>query len=311
MIEAVGPIILLIGLGVFVAWRGLLPPEGVGHVSNLTFRLFIPALLFYTMSHADLSALAWQVPVAYFSATVLLFVAYLVWQTAHGRSRQEAIVRSLGVTFPNTVMLGIPVVTVAYGQPGLTALLPILALNALFMLGGPSVLIEAAGQGGRTGRYSGLAGALLTIRRAVLHPFVIAILAGLVWSSLHLPLPPAIDKVLSMMSAAAPPICLVVLGASLAQQFSARSLSQALPESAIKLLLHPALVWGIGHFVVGLESVELAVVTVLGAIAAGANVVLFAHRYQVAIGQVSAVAASTTALGLLTLPIVLWLVRPA
>lgn len=310
MIEAVAPIILLIGLGVFVAWRELLPPEGIGHVSNLTFRLFIPALLFYAMSHADLSVLAWQVPVAYFSATVLLFVAYLAWQTARGRSRPEAIVRSLGVTFPNTVMLGIPVVTVAYGQPGLTALLPILALNALIMMGGPSVLIEAIGRAGRTGRYSGLAGVLLTVRQAVLHPFVIAILVGLLWSLLHLPLPPAIDKALSMMSAAAPPICLVVLGASLAQQFSVKSLSQALPESGIKLILHPALVWAVGYFVVGLEPIELAVVTVLGATAAGANVVLFAHRYQVAISQVSGVAASTTALGLLTLPIVLWLVRP-
>jgi len=308
MIAAVAPIIVLIGVGVFVAWRQLLPPEGIGHVSNLTFRVFIPALLFYAMSHADLSALAWQVPVAYFSATLMLFAAYLVWQLAHGRGRQEAIVRSLGVSFPNTVMLGIPVVTVAYGQPGLTALLPILALNSLIMLGGPGVLIEATG---RSGRYNGLAGALLTVRRAVLHPLVMAIIAGLVWSALQVPLPPALDLALSMMSAAAPPICLVVLGASLADQFSIRSVSGALPESAIKLLVHPALVWGVGYFLVGLGSVELAVVTVLGAIAAGANVVLFAHRYQVAIGQVSAVAASTTALGLLTLPIVLWLVQPA
>ncbi|MFK7964309.1 MAG: AEC family transporter [Burkholderiaceae bacterium] len=308
MIEAVAPIILLIGLGVVVAWRELLTSEGVGHVSNLTFRVFIPALLFHAMSHANLSALAWQVPLAYFSATVLLFLAYFFWQVWRGRSRQEAIVRSLGVTFPNTVMLGIPVVTVAYGQAGLTALLPILALNALIMLGGPSVLIEASAA--RSGRYSGLAGALLTVRRAVLHPFVLAILAGLLWSGLQLPLPASLDKALAMMSAAAPPICLVVLGASLADQFSAKSVSQALPESAIKLLIHPALVWVVGYFVVGLESVELAVVTVLGAIAAGANVVLFAHRYQVAIGQVSAVTASTTALGLLTLPVVLLLVRP-
>jgi len=186
-------------------------------------------------------------------------------------------------------------------------LFPFRALNARIMLGGPSVVVEASG---RSGRYSGLAGALLTLRRAVMHPFVMAIFAGLLWSAIGLPMPFAIDKALSMMSAAAPPVCLIVLGASLAAQFSARALTGALPESAIKLLLHPAMVWCVGYFLVGLESVELAVVTVLGAVAAGANVVLFAHRYQVAIGQVSAVAASTTALGLLTLPVVLWLVRP-
>lgn len=308
MIEAVAPIVLLIGLGGVVAWRQLLPPEGISHVSNLTFRLFIPALLFYAMARANLQELRWEVPLAYFGATAALFGGYFFWLKHRRHDRREAIVRSLAITFPNTVMLGIPVVTVAYGQAGLTSLLPILALNSLIMLGGPSVLIE---YGGRSGRHSGLSGALLAIRRAVFHPFVVAIMAGLVWSSSGFEFPKAIDSCLVMMSAAASPLCLVVLGASLIQQFSPALLRQSMLESFIKLFVHPALVWLIGYFLVGLEGVPLAVVTVQAAVATGANVVLFAHRYQVAVGQVSAVAASTTALGLLTLPVVLWLVGSA
>ncbi|MGH1357407.1 MAG: AEC family transporter [Burkholderiaceae bacterium] len=307
MIDAVAPIILLIGLGVLVAWRELLPADGIGHVSNLTFRVFIPALLFYSMARADLALLQWDVPLAYFGATVALFLAAQAGLRLRGLDRKEAIARSMGMTFPNTVMLGIPVITLAYGQPGLASLLPILALNSLIMLGGPSIMIES---GERSNRHGRLWGVVTTVQRALLHPFVVAIMVGLAWSSTGWSLPGAIDQSLSMMSAAATPMCLVVLGASLAQQFELPMLRHSMLESLVKLLVHPLLVWLVGRYLVGLEPVPLAVVTVLGATSTGANVVLFAHRYQVAIGRVSAVAATTTALGVASLPIILWLFGP-
>ena len=307
MIDAVAPIILLIGLGVLVARRQWLPADGIGQVSNLTFRVFIPALLFYSMARADLALLKWDVPLAYFGATVAMFAAMQVVLRMRGLDRKEAITRSMGVTFPNTVMLGIPVITLAYGQPGLASLLPILALNSLIMLGGPSIQIESGERAGRQGRWGG---AVSNVQRALLHPFVVAIMVGLLWSMTGWPLPGAINQALSMMTAAATPLCLVVLGASLAEQFELPMVRRALPESMIKLIVHPLLVWLVGRYLIGLEPIPLAVVTVLGATSTGANVVLFAHRYQVAIGRVSAVAATTTALGVATLPLVLWLLGP-
>ncbi len=307
MIDAVVPIILLIGLGVVVAWRRLLSSEGVRHVSDLTFQVFIPTLLFYAMARTEFDQVRWSIALAYFVPTVAMYLGYQAWLRARGASWPESIVRSMGISYPNSVMLTIPVVTVAFGQDGMRDMVPVLMLNSLILLAGPSVLIETVtNRGGRDLRSR----IMLPLRRAVLHPFVLALVAGMVWSGSGLMLPAQVDHVLQIISGAASPLCLIVLGASLAQQFEPAMVPASLGETLLKLVLHPALVWATGFFVIGLPPLALAVVTLIAATATGANTVLFAHRYQAAIGQISAVAASSTALGLLSLPVVMWLVRP-
>src|SRR5690606_9839821 len=133
------------------------------------------------------------------------------------------------------------------------------------------------------------------------------ILAGLAWSAAGYSLPRMIEAPLGMLGAAAPPLCLVLLGASLGQLELRRGLRRAVALSALKGFVHPLLAWTIGRFVFELPPLPLAVATVTAALPIGANVYLFAQRYGSGAGQASAAIALSTMLSAFTLPWLLYL----
>jgi hypothetical protein len=75
--------------------------------------------------------------------------------------------------------------------------------------------------------------------------------------------------------------------------------------AVVKNLVHPALVAGVG-LALGLGGVPLAVMVVTSSLPIGANVFLFSQRYGVAEDLVTASVVVSTALALLTVPLVLW-----
>ena len=81
-----------------------------------------------------------------------------------------------------------------------------------------------------------------TVRQIVIHPVVLPVLAGLAWNAGGVALPAVIDQTLESLSAAAVPLCLVLLDVSLAQHGVRGALASALRGSLVKLVLVPALV---------------------------------------------------------------------
>jgi predicted permease len=75
----------------------------------------------------------------------------------------------------------------------------------------------------------------------------------------------------------------------------------------LKNVGYPLLMWAIGRYAYGLEGLSLAIVTVTAALPMGANVFLFAQRYQVAQGEITAAVAVSTVAGVVTLTGVLLL----
>ncbi|MBN9427986.1 MAG: AEC family transporter [Burkholderiales bacterium] len=318
--EIVLPVILIIVVGFAAAKLQVISGAGVQSLFDATFLIFTPALLFGAMARVDVAHLSPGAAFSYYLATVPLFAAALVAQRWRGRSVSTATVRSLGVVFSNTVMLGIPLVRMLYGETGLAFLLTIIAVHALIFLTAATLAIEldeAARNRGETGaatdagssRRELLSHLARVARAALLHPVVLPILAGLAWALLGLPLPVPIDKALATMGTASSPLCLMLLGASLAQFDLRRGLAAAAALTAFKSLLHPLLVWSVGRFVLQLDALPLAVATLTAALPIGANVYLFAQRYQAEVGVISAGVMMSTLFSGLSLPVVLILLR--
>ena len=155
------------------------------------FLVLAPALLFRTMTQVRLEQLTLRPLVAYFGAAILVFAAMLALR---GFSRRTAVL-ALAATFSNTVMIGIPLVTLAFGPDGLLHLLPLVSVHALILLTLATVVLELAvqreqhGAGGAPQRRIAHA-VLLAGRNALLHPVPLPILAGVLFglSGLALPL---------------------------------------------------------------------------------------------------------------------------
>ena len=309
VLTALFPVVLLIGLGFLAARRGWIGASAVKELSSLVFIVLTPALLFRTMSRVQLTDLDFAPVLAYFIGVGLLFAATLL---TCGFNRRAAVL-ALATTFSNTVMIGIPIVGLAYGEAGLVTLFTLYTVHTVLLLTLATVVLElavareAAGRDTASRRPLGRT-VLGAVRNALIHPVPLPIIAGLLFAQSGLVLPDLVDKPLQMLGQALGPMALLLVGAALAQSPLGRQLRGALTLATVKNLLHPALVAAAG-LLLGLGGLPLAVMVVTAALPIGANVFLFSQRYQVAEELVTAGVGVSTVLALLSLPLVMALAQ--
>jgi malonate transporter len=275
VLDVVLPVYALIAVGWAALRFGALDAADVARVTDFTFLTFVPAQLFHAMARTDFGALSPGVPLAYFASTLSLF-AIVVAVRRRSVPTTRAAVEGLAGAFGNTVMIGLPLVKLGWGDTALAMLLSIVALHSLLLLTGATLVLELAAAGG-----SPLRGAANALRASLTHPVILPILLGAGWSALGAPLPKAADATLGLLAAASSPLCLVLLGASLGRDGLAAGLRPALGLAALKLVALPALAAVLGRWVFELPPLALTVVVLTAALPIGANVFLFAQRYRV------------------------------
>jgi predicted permease len=217
-------------------------------------------------------------------------------------------VRAISARIGNTLQVGIPMASAVFGEAGLGIHITVVSLHALILLIVTTVLVEldlardrARGTDGES-----LARTLATtVRATVIHPVVLPVLAGLGWNALGLPLPPVMDEVLVLLGSAVVPLCLVLIGMSLAYYGLQGRARSGAAIAAVKLLVSPALVLGVAHWGFGLDGLPLAVLVMLGALPVGSNALIFAQRYGTLQSEVTAAIVFSTLGFVLTAP--LWL----
>ena len=308
VITSLLPVVLLIAMGYISGRAGWIRSEASKDLSNLVFMVLTPALLFRTMSTVHVEQLNFKPVAMYFVAAALLFAAMLLWQ---GATRRAAVL-ALAATFSNTVMIGVPLVSLAYGEAGLVMLFTLISVHALVLLTLATVVLElavareqAASDTGAP-RHMALT-VLAAMRNGIIHPVPLPILVGLAFAQTGLVIPALLDKPLLLLSNAFGPIALVLVGVTLTQVRVGEHLLAALRLALIKNLAFPALV-ALLSWSFGLSGLALSVMIVAASMPIGANVFLFSQRYEVAQELVTASVAVSTVLALLTVSLVMaWL----
>lgn len=306
-------IMLIVALGWVVGrlrWLGDEAADPARVLSNAAFFLFSPALFFRTTARIDLAHLPWAILAAFFGPVVAVMLGVYAWQRVMRERRGLPVaapaVRAIAATFGNSVQIGIPLAAGLFGDVGLGLHLTIVSVHALALLLVCTALVELDLARARAEPGAGLTPVLLgTLRNAVLHPVVLPVLLGLGWNALGLPLPEAADEVLRVLGSAVVPLCLTLIGMSLAYLGLPKSLHGAIVTSLIKLLLQPALALVVAHWGFGLHGLPLAVLVMLAALPAGSNAMMFAQRYRALEAEVTAANVLTTLAFVLTAP--LWL----
>ncbi len=304
LLSIIFPVFGLIAIGYIAGRFKVFGDQGVGTLTQATFVVFMPPLLFRAMATVDLAHLSVLPVLAYFSSAVALMLALAFILRAQERDWIKAVIRAFTASFSNTVLLGIPIVQLAFGERGLAILLMIVALHALILLTLATVLIEIQ-QSRLKGAASLTTIALQTGHNAIIHPVVLPIILGLLWGATDATLPAPIDATLKLLGQAGPPASLVLLGASLVAYGVRDQWRTTLLLTSVKLVALPALVYSMGHFMFKLDNTVLGVITVAAGLPAGANSFLLAQRYQTAVGEASATIALSTALGAVTLSVLL------
>ena len=250
-------------------------------LGNAAFYLFVPALLFRSTVRLDFETLPWRTVAAFFGPALLFIGAVYAWQRHRQASPVAApTVRAISASFGNSVQLGIPMAAALFGEAGLAIHITLVSLHALILLTALTVLVEIDLARAQTRRAAFGSTVLTTVRNTVLHPVMLPVLAGLAWNFTGLGLTPVADEALAALGSAVVPVCLVLIGITLAYYGVKGQLRDAIVTSVLKLMVLPALVLATAHWGFGLDGLALSVVVLMAALPTGSNALIFAQRYD-------------------------------
>jgi predicted permease len=306
VIASVAPIFGLILLGLAAArlrWVSDFAGKGV---TEFTFIIAMPALLFRSIVKADLGQTEPLLLLAAYFATVGVTwaIATLASAALLRRTPAEGAVFAMTASYGNIVLLGIPIALSAFGeQVAPTAAIVVsmhvatLWLAACFHL----ALVERQ----RTE-------SLLQLLRSVVvefsrNPIVVAIVVGALWRATGFGLDASIDRALAMLAQAGVPCALFAVGFGLRAFRLGGEASALLVSLALKNLVMPVLAWVLTIHVFGLSPLPAIVITLFAAMPTGTATYLFASRYGLATETTSASVALSTGVSMVTLPIALLL----
>jgi len=299
------PVVLLITIGFVAGKAKLIRGEAVRDLSNLVFLVLTQALLFRTMSTVHIERLDFKSVALYYAVAAALFIALLLMQGLNSRSA----VLALAAIFSNTLMIGVPLVSLAYGEAGLVQLFTLISMHALVLLTFATVVLELLvaheeAQAGKAAPRHMLVTVAQAMKNAVIHPVPLPIIAGLLYAQTGWGLHPVVERPLKLLGDAFGPVALVLVGVTLAHASIGAQLKGALVISLLKTVLHPVLMVAAG-WAFGLRGMPLGVMVVAASLPVGANVFLFSQRYRKAEDTVTASVAVSTAFALLSVSLVM------
>jgi malonate transporter len=306
VLTSVVPLFAVVFVGWFAGRARFLSEAGVRALVAFVFNFAMPPFLFRLMAGTDLAAIAqWAFVGAYALGALVMFVigsaaAALLFRLPPA----GLIIQGFGSAFANGVLLGLPLLLWLFGEQGAVPALLIITLDVI-LFGIVTLLLEVTHSRQAAHRVVGQ-----TMRAIAVNPIIMATFFGIMLGLTGAALPEVVDRTLEFIGQAAPPTALFALGATLSLRKVAGNLGPAGVMVALKLFLHPLVVWLLVTQVIVLEPFWANAAVIFAAGPVGANVFIFAQHYEAGVEAASSAIVISTALALLTISALLLILRP-
>jgi predicted permease len=305
------PFFALVLAGYLAAHRHVLPESAIPGLNAFVLYFALPCLLFRFGAGTPIFELLNPVVLGVYLASALLIVFVTVavtWRAPVGL--KDAAFGALVAAFPNTGFMGVPLLVALLGPAAAGPVISVV-LADLFVT---SSLCIALAQAGDVAGHGARAGATRALRGALSNPLPWAIALGAVFSVAGWSLPGPADTVVRMLADSATPVALFAIGAVLhrAGQHAHTRTPPALylPVAAIKLIVHPALVFLLAGSAMAaglpITAFQATVLTLAAALPSASNVSLLAERYGADNGRIARIIMSSTALAFFTFSLLAW-----
>jgi malonate transporter and related proteins len=303
VLGAAFPVFALIACGVLAGRFRLITPGSSEALNRFVYTFALPAMLFVAVYRGSLDELLGSgsfllgVVVATLGTALVGFaLSFFVWRARAA----ESVLRALNASFANTGYLGIPLVSVAYGESAaLPAALATVATNIVsFALAIVCLELLADPRGGGVGR--ALAG---VARSPLIWPIALAVLV--VALDVKVPLP--VERFAGLLAAAAGPCALFAIGLFVSQLSIREGLRASWPSAALKLVLHPLLMAALALYVLSIDPFWAKIAIVCASLPLGATAFVLAQRYRLLEAETSTGAVVSTAASVLTVSAIMFL----
>ena len=323
------PFFALVLLGWLGARTRVLPASAIPGLNAYVLYFALPCMLFRFGSSLPLARLADPSLLALYLAAAIVVIAVTVAMTLRRRGDErsgvdlrDAAFGALVAAFPNAGFMGVPLLVALLGEaaagPVIGAIVVDLVVTSTvcLALAQSHVLRADTGSGTTASEEQGLLrGAVLSLRSALTNPLPWAIAAGAGFAATGLALPAPVAQIVRMLGDSATPVALFTIGAVLfraGQHIHTRTPpARYLPVALVKLVLHPALVYGGGTAAAALGApvppFGLMVLTLTAALPSASSVALLAERYGADNGRIARIVMASTALAFATFSAAAWL----
>jgi malonate transporter and related proteins len=297
---AVLPVFGLVACGYLAGRFHIVTQASSQALNQFVYAFALPAMLFVAVYRGSLEEiLSGAFLLAVIAATVgTALTGFVLSYFANGASPAESTMRALNASFANTGYLGIPLVTVAYGErAALPAALATVATNFVsFALA--IVCLELFVNPHRGGVRRALKGVIMS---PLIWPIFLAIL--LVGLQVKIPLPA--ERFATLLAAAAGPCALFAIGLFVSQLSIRAGAAASWQTTLLKLVLHPLLMAALVFWLLPVDAFWAKIAVVCASLPLGATAFVLAQRYNLLEAETSTGAVVSTAASLLTVSLVM------
>lgn len=297
--EAVLPVFGLVASGYLAGRIGLVTQASSLALNQFVYAFALPAMLFIAVYRGSLEEiLSGAFLAAVIIATVGTALAGFALSRLAGGSPAENTMRALNASFANTGYLGIPLVTVAYGErAALPAALATVATN--FVSFALAIVCLELFVNPRSGGVRRALGGV--VRSPLIWPIALAVL--LVYLQVRIPVP--VERFATLLAGAAGPCALFAIGLFVSQLSIRAGAAASWQTTVLKLVLHPLLMALLAYSLLPVDPFWAKVAVVCASLPLGATAFVLAQRYRLLEAETSTGAVVSTLASVLTVSLVM------
>jgi malonate transporter len=284
-----------------------LPESGLAWMNFFLLYVSLPALLFGIMSKTPFAELN-NPPflIATTCGTMTAFVLAMVLGRVIGElSLRKATIAGLSGAYGNIGYMGPGLALAVLGTKAAAPTALIFCCDSIFLFSIVPLLIELTNRD-----HPSLLHAFgVVARQIVLNPLIMSACAGALAASLHLEFPVAIDKTLLFLQNAAAPTALFALGVTVALRPFDRVPWEVPGVIAIKLLIHPLIVFGLMLLFGPFAQPWAATAVLMASLPPALNVFVIARQNETWVEPASVAVLLGTFASVVTLTSVMWFIQ--
>lgn len=295
-IQALLPVIVIVAIGRFLAWRRVIDAAGWSGIERVSYFLLFPALIIREIAHAPLSTAPWGLAAALIAAQLALGSIGLLArtdnaQTGLGRPAKGSIIQS-NVRW--TAFVALSLAGALFGSEGLA----LVAISAAAMIPIANILSVAAltkFADTKNGKKPNV------LRDLAFNPLIIACVVGIGLNLIKLPPTGVADKTLQLMGQSVIALGLLTAGAGVDLSALKRSGLRTFTWSFTRLLALPAFALGFG-ILLGLPRMHIIIAVICTATPTATNCYILAKQLGGDAPLSANLIAVQTVLSIITMP---------
>jgi predicted permease len=301
------PFFGLIFLGLACGKFKAIPDSGLAWMDFFIIYVALPALFYRIVAQTPLQQLANpRFIVGTMLATFCAFMlSFAVGMLVRRGDLAGSTIAGLAGGYGNIGYMGPGLALATLGADATAPVALIFCFDNILLFSLVPSLMALAG----TEKKSLVQNVLEVVKKIALHPFIVATLLGVVSAAVHFEPPVAIDRLMQFLQNAAAPTALFTLGVTVALRPLKAIPWEAPLAVAIKLLVHPVLVFGLLSLLGPFTEVWVYTAVLMAALPPALNVFITARQYGVWVEQASSSVLFGTLVSVATLTTAMWLVK--